>query len=309
VIEYDGQVVVVTGAGRGLGRAYALELARRGARVVVNDLGGAMTGGGGDPAVADAVVEEITRAGGTAIASYDTVATPEGGEAIVRAATDGFGRLDAVVTNAGIYDAVRFDEMPIDAWREMLRVHLDGTFHVTQPAFRVMKEQRYGRFVLTSSNTGAFGRSAAAHYAAAKMGVIGLTNAIALEGARHGVLANSVLPLASTRMVTDTVALDELPPDQRAFFDAIEPELVVPMVVFLASRACEATHQNFSAAAGRFARVFVGLTSGWYAGSTGAPTADDVAAHWDEITELDEFIVPHGIYDEAAEIMKVLGQP
>jgi NAD(P)-dependent dehydrogenase (short-subunit alcohol dehydrogenase family) len=271
---------------------------------VVNDLGGAMTGGGRDPSVADAVVDEIGAAGGTAVASYESVESAEGGESIVQTALDAFGRVDAVVSNAGIYDADRFDEMPVAAWRQMLRVHLDGTFHVAQPAFRVMKEQRYGRLVLTASNTGAFGRSGAAHYAAAKMGVIGLTNAIALEGARYGILANSVLPLATTRMVDDTVVLDALPADERAFFDAIRPELVAPMVLFLASRHCDVTHQNLSAAAGRFARVFVGLTPGWFAGRAGKPTADDVAAHWEQITALDEFSVPYGIYDEAAEIMK-----
>lgn len=308
MIDFDGQVVIVTGAGRGLGREYARALARRGAQVVVNDLGGAMTGGGADPSVADEVVAEIGGLGGTAVASHDSVETPEGGEAIVQAALDAFGRVDAVVTNAGIYDFARFDVLPVEGWRQMLRVHLDGTFHVTQPAFRVMKEQGYGRFVLTSSNTGAFGRSGAAHYAAAKMGVIGLTNALALEGARYGILANSVLPLGSTRMVFDTVALDDLPPEERAFFDAIKPELAAPMVVFLASRACEVTHQNYSAAAGRFARVFVGLTPGWFAGRDRTPTADDVAAHWREISAIDEFSVPGGLYDEAAEIMKLIGR-
>jgi NAD(P)-dependent dehydrogenase (short-subunit alcohol dehydrogenase family) len=307
VIDFEGQAVIVTGAGRGLGRAYARDLASRGAQVVVNDLGGAMEGGGADPGVADAVVEEVRRAGGVAVASYDSVETPEGGEAIVQAALDAFGRVDAVVSNAGIYDVARYDEMTVEAWRRMLGVHLDGTFHVTQPAFRAMKEQRYGRFVLTTSNTGAFGRSGAAHYAAAKMGVIGLTNAIALEGQRHGILANSVLPLARTRMVDDTVALDDLPPDQRAFFDAIDAELVAPLVTFLASRDCAVTHQNFSAAAGRFARVFVGLADGWYAGPDGTPTADDVAAHWREIEAIGDYTVPFGIYDEAAEIMKLLG--
>jgi NAD(P)-dependent dehydrogenase (short-subunit alcohol dehydrogenase family) len=266
-----------------------------------------MTGGGADPSVADQVVDEINGAGGTAVASYDSVESPEGGEAIVQTALDAFGRVDAVVSNAGIYDVARFDEMTVDAWRQMLRVHLDGAFHVTQPAFRVMKQQQYGRFVLIASNTGAFGRSGAAHYAAAKMGVIGLTNAIALEGQRYGVLANSVLPLGTSRMVDDTVALDELPPEQRAFFEAIRPELVAPLVVFLASRACEVTHQNFSGAAGRFARVFVGLAPGWFAGRDAVPSADDVAAHWAQISALDGYTVPFGIYDEAAEIMKLLG--
>jgi NAD(P)-dependent dehydrogenase (short-subunit alcohol dehydrogenase family) len=307
VINFDGQAVIVTGAGRGLGRLYALELARRGAQVVVNDLGGKMTGGGADTRVANQVVDEIRTCGGTAVASHESVDSSEGGEAIVQTAIDAFGRVDAVVSNAGIYDVARFDELAADAWRAMLSVHLDGSFHVCQHAFRVMKEQRYGRFVLISSNAGAFGKSGAAHYAAAKMGIIGLTNALALEGARYGILANSVLPMGSSRMVDETVALDELPPSERAFFDALVPERVVPMVVFLASRACDVTHQNLSAAAGRFARVFVGLTPGWFAGSDGVPNAEDVAAHWDEITSLDDYSVPFGLFDEAAEIRARLG--
>jgi NAD(P)-dependent dehydrogenase (short-subunit alcohol dehydrogenase family) len=308
-IDFTGQAVVVTGAGRGLGRLYAIDLAQRGAQVVVNDLGGAMGGGGADAGVADSVVEEIRAAGGVAVASHDSVATPDGGEAIIRACVDAFGRVDAVVSNAGIFDAVRFDEMSVDAWRRMLGVHLDGTFHVAQPAYRVMKEQQYGRFVLTSSNSGAFGRSGAAHYAAAKMGVVGLTNAIAIEGARHGILANAVLPLASTRMVHDTVSLDELPAGERAFFDAIVPERAVAMVVYLASRACDVTHHNYSAAAGRFARVFVGLGAGWFAGEGVTPTAEDVAAHREEIDALDDHLVPYGLFDEAAQIRERLGLP
>src|SRR5262249_50610291 len=147
MIEFTGQAVVVTGAGRGLGRLYAIELARRGAAVVVNDIGGTMHGEGSDPTVADRVVEEIERAGGVAVASHDSVAFPEGGAAIVRSAVDRFGRLDAVVSNAGIFQTMGFDELSPPDWHRMLSVHLDGGFHLSQPAFRVMKTQGYGRFV------------------------------------------------------------------------------------------------------------------------------------------------------------------
>src|SRR5262249_47577777 len=205
MIDFTGQVVIVTGAGRGLGRLYAIEIAQRGGSGVVNDLGSTMHGEGSDLTVADQVVEEIERAGGVAVASYESVASPEGGEAIVRTAVDTFGRLDAVVSNAGVFNSVPFDELSHTEWRRMLSVHLDGGFHLSQPAFRVMKSQRYGRFVFITSSAGLFGQPLEAHYAAAKGGLLGLTNVIAIEGAQHGILANTVLPCGHTRMVTDTV--------------------------------------------------------------------------------------------------------
>lgn len=182
MIDFNDQVAVVTGAGRGLGRVYALELARRGAAVVVNDLGGSMSGDGSDAAVADQVVEEIVAAGGSAVASYDSVDSPEGGEAIVRTAVEQFGRLDAVISNAGIFNSIPFDELTAEDWRRMLSVHLDGGFYLSQPAYRVMKSQGYGRFVFIASSAGMFGQHLEAHYAAAKAGLVGLANVIALEG-------------------------------------------------------------------------------------------------------------------------------
>jgi NAD(P)-dependent dehydrogenase (short-subunit alcohol dehydrogenase family) len=248
VIDFDEQVVVVTGGGRGLGRLYALELARRGAQVVVNDLGSSMKGLGADPGIADEVVNEICREGGTAISSHDSVDNPEGGAAIVKTALDAFGRLDAVVSNAGIYGMVSFEDLSVDEWRRMLRVHLDGGFYVGQPAFRAMKSQGYGRFVFIASNIGAFGQEYVAHYAAARGGLIGLTNALANEGRPHGILANTVLPIGYSRMVGESVRDRRILPQEERFFRAIAPEHVVPMVVFLASRACNLTHHNFSAA-------------------------------------------------------------
>ena len=209
MIDFTGQVAVVTGSGRGLGRIYAIELARRGAAVVVNDLGGTMDGEGSDAAVADQVVGEIIAAGGAAVASHDSVDSPEGGEAIVRTAVDHFGRLDAVVSNAGIFTSVPFDELTPEDWRRMLRVHLDGGFYLAQPAYRVMKSQGYGRFVFIASSAGMFGQHLEAHYAAAKAGLVGLTNVIALEGEPHGILANTVLPFGLSRMVTETLGRPE----------------------------------------------------------------------------------------------------
>jgi NAD(P)-dependent dehydrogenase (short-subunit alcohol dehydrogenase family) len=306
MIDFTDQVAIVTGAGRGLGRLYALELARRGASVVVNDLGGTMHGEGADTTVADEVVAEIEGAGGVAVASHDSVASPEGGEAIVRAAVERFGRLDAVVSNAGIFNSIAFDELSADDWRRMLNVHLDGGFYLSQPAYKVMKEQRYGRFVFISSSGGMFGQPWESHYAAAKAGLVGLSNVIAIEGAEHGILSNTVLPFGFSRMVTETVG-DPEALKQIGFLDVIKPELVVPMVVFLASRACEFSHQNYSACAGRFARVFIGLGEGWFADKDSNPTADDIQAHLSEVSATEPFTVPGSIFEEVFAVAAQLG--
>lgn len=307
MIDFESQTVIVTGAGRGLGRLYALDLARRGASVVVNDLGGSMAGVGADAKVADQVVEEIRAAGGVAIASYDSVDSPAGGAAIVETAVREFGRLDAVVNNAGIFHTAPFDELTIDEWRRMLQVHLEGAFNVSQPAYRHMKANGYGRFVFIASSAGLFGQPNSAHYAAAKAGTVGLANVIAIEGEAHGILANCVLPFGYSRMVFETVGVrDELEPDA-GFLHAIEPDLVVPMVVYLASRANALTHHSFSACAGRFGRVFVGLGDGWVAEPGTSPTADDIATHLDRIASTEPSIVPASIFDEVARVCTQLG--
>jgi NAD(P)-dependent dehydrogenase (short-subunit alcohol dehydrogenase family) len=284
---------------------YATELARRGASVVVNDIGSSMDGAGADTSVADDVVAEIVAAGGTAVASHDSVASAAGGQAIVDAALDAFGRLDAVVSNAGIFGTAPFDELTADEWTRMIDVHLHGSFHLCQPAYRVMKAQGYGRFVLIASSAGLFGQPNSAHYAAAKAGIMGLANVIAIDGAEHGILANTVLPFGYSRMVSETLGVDER--DDTGFLGAIDPELVVPIVVYLASRACSATHENYSACAGRFARAFVGLADGWLAPAGAVPTADDIAARWDEIAATDPYVVPGSIIDEVAGLCDRLG--
>lgn len=312
-IDFSGQSVVVTGAGRGLGRLYALDLARRGAQVVVNDIGTSMGGNGTDTSVADAVVAEIEDAGGTAIASHESVDSPEGGGAIIDAALTAFGRLDAVVSNAGIYEMAPFDELSPEQWRRMLQVHLDGAFHLCQPAFRVMKAQGYGRLVLVASNIGAFGQEQAVHYGAAKGGIIGLTNGLANEGAPHGILANAVLPVGRTRMMTDSIA------DQReqaaafgmdhvldAFFDETTPERVVPLVTYFASRTCELSHHYVSAVAGRYARVFLGLGTGWLADRAIEVSAEDIADHLAEIVDTDGSTVPMSVADEIVAVLQQL---
>jgi len=308
MIDFHGQVAIVTGAGRGLGRQYALDLARRGAQVVVNDIGGSMSGDGTDSTVANAVVDEITAAGGIAVASHASVDSPEGGAAIVQSALDAFGRVDAVISNAGIYETVPFEDLSVERWRLMLQVHLHGTFHVTQPAFRVMKQQGYGRIVFTASNMAAFGHPENVHYAAAKGGIIGMTHVLAHEGAPHGILVNAVLPIGQTRMMTDSIAEQEEQLDalRRAFFDTCPPERVAPIVTYLASRDCSVTRQLFSAAAGRYARVFVGLGEGWMAPSHTQPSAEDVAAHFDEIAATTPFAVPDSVADEIVALMQRL---
>jgi NAD(P)-dependent dehydrogenase (short-subunit alcohol dehydrogenase family) len=306
MIRFDRQAVVVTGAGRGLGRLYALDLARRGAAVVVNDLGGSMGGDGADTRVADDVVEEIRAAGGIASASYDSVETPAGGAAIIERALDEFGRLDAVVSNAGIFHTAPFDKLTPADWQRMLRVHLDGAFNLSQPAYRYMKEKRNGRFVFIASSAGLFGQPNSAHYAAAKAGIVGLANVIAIEGAEHGILANCVLPFGYSRMVFETVGTrEQLEPDP-GFLHAIEPDLVVPLVTYLASQANTLSHHNFSACAGRFARVFVGLSEGWVAGSA-APTADDIAENLDAVISAEPYTIPNSIFDEVETVCAQIG--
>lgn len=306
MIDFEGQVTVVTGAGRGLGRLYALDLARRGAAVVVNNVGGTMRGDGADTSVADQVVDEITKAGGRAVASHQSVDSPEGGQAIVDTALDTFGRLDAVISNAGIFNSIPFEALSPDDWRRMLAVHLDGAFYLSQPAYKVMAKQKYGRFVFISSSAGNFGQPMEAHYAAAKTGLVGLSNVIAIEGAAHGVLSNTVLPTGFSRMVTETVG-DEKFLRESGFMRAIRAELVVPLVSFLASRACDFTHRNYSACAGRYARVFTGLGEGWLADTETEPTAEDILAHLDQVSATDRFIVPDSIVDEVLEVCDRLG--
>ena len=287
-IDFDGRVAIVTGAGGGLGRTYALELAARGAAVVVNDLGGSVDGQGGDDTAAQKVVDEITAKGGQAVPNYDSVSTPEGGESIVKTAVDAYGKVDIVINNAGILRDKSFTKLEWADLDAVLDVHLKGAFYVSQPAFKIMKENNYGRFVFTASNA-TFGNFGQTNYAAAKMGLVGLSNTIAVEGARNGILSNVIMPVAKTRMT------EELLGD---FADYLAPELVTPMVTYLSSEACTTTHGAYSAAGGRYARVFWGLGQGWFAGKDAHPTAEDIAANFAQIDGQDGYIVPGSTTDE-----------
>ncbi len=254
-LRFDNRVAVITGAGRGLGRAYALLLASRGAKVVVNDAGVSMEGDGIDSGPAEAVVQEIRAAGGDATACTESVAAPEGGKAIIQAALDHYGRIDSLIHNAGIVRRAPLSEMSYEEFETVLDVHLRGGFHVVRPAFPLMCKAGYGRIVLTSSINGLYGNSGVANYSVAKAGLIGLSNVAALEGAEHGVKSNIILPGAVTRMAEglDTSA-----------YPPMDPELVAPAVGWLAHESCSITGEMLIAMAGRVARAFAAETPGVY---------------------------------------------
>ncbi len=278
-IRFDDQVAVVTGAGGGLGRIYALELAKRGASVVVNDLGGARDGTGSSSRPADDVVREITDAGGNAIANYDSVASPDGAQSIVQAAIDHFGRLDILINNAGILRDKSFAKMSPDMWQDVLDVHLHGAFNVTQPAFQIMRQQGYGRVVLTTSAAGLFGNFGQANYGAAKLALVGLMNTLKLEGAKYDIKVNTVAPLATTRLTQDV-----LPPD---FADKLKPEFVAPLVLYLCSEQCPVSGGVYNAGMGHYSRATVVSGPGIWLDQDGqAPEPEAIAANWQRIRSL-----------------------
>jgi NAD(P)-dependent dehydrogenase (short-subunit alcohol dehydrogenase family) len=294
-IRFDGRVAVITGAGGGLGKTYALALAARGARVVVNDLGGGKDGTGAGTSMADQTVKQIVEAGGEAVANYDSVATPEGGEGIVQAALDHFGGVDIVINNAGILRDKTFAKLEPADLESVVDVHLKGGFYVSQPAFRAMKDKGYGRFVFTASAAGILGNFGQTNYGAAKMGLVGLSNVLALEGAKYNIRSNVIAPIARTRLTEQLLG---------PMAAALDPECVTPLVVYLVSEQCDLTHQIFSVGGGRFARMFVGLTPGWFAGKGAKPAPEEVRDQMDRIREPQGYIIPDGIADE----MKVMLQ-
>jgi NAD(P)-dependent dehydrogenase (short-subunit alcohol dehydrogenase family) len=294
-LGFDGKVAIITGAGGGLGRSHALDLARRGALVVVNDLGGSVDGTGSGTTAAQAVVDEITAAGGEAVANYDSVATPEGGKAIVRTALDTWGRVDIIVNNAGILRDASFKNMGADKVDPVLDVHLRGAFNVTQPAWDTMREQGYGRIVNTSSGAGVFGNFGQTNYGAAKMGLVGLTRVLAVEGAKSNIKANAIAPVAKTRMTEDILG---------PVADKLLPEMVTPVVAFLAHETCPVSGEVYSVGGGRVARVFVGVTRGI---SDTALTAETVRDRLDEIREEDGYEVPANLNEELMLALKSLG--
>ncbi|NVN49953.1 Short-chain dehydrogenase/reductase SDR [Mycolicibacterium hippocampi] len=275
-MRFDGRVAVVTGGGRGLGRSYALLLAAHGAKVVVNDPGGELDGDGADLGPAHEVVREIVDAGGEAVASTDSVATPLGGQAIVETAMQRFGGIDILIHNAGIVRRASLAHMTYDDFDAVLDVHLRGAFHVVRPAFPVMCEAGYGRIVLTSSIGGLYGNHEVANYAVAKAGVIGLSNVAAMEGAAHNVTSNVIVPAAVTRMA-EGIDTSAYPP--------MGPDLVSPVVGYLAHESCSVTGEMFVALAGRVAAAAVTEAPGVYRPSWGIA---DVAEHIGAIRDMSE---------------------
>ena len=272
-LRFDDRVAVITGGGRGLGREYALLLASRGAKVVVNDPGGSLAGDGADAAPAQQVADEITAAGGVAVANTDSVATPEGGCAIIDATISAFGRVDILIHNAGTVRRGSLRELSYQDFDAVLDVHLRGGFHVVRQAFPLMCDNGFGRIVLTSSIGGLYGNHNVANYGVAKAGLIGLSNVAALEGAAHNVTCNVVVPSAVTRMA-DGIDTSAYPP--------MGPELVAPAVAWLSHESCSVTGEMLVAIGGRVARAFIAETAGVYRPSW---SVEDVAANIDAIRD------------------------
>ena len=278
-IRFDGRVAIVTGAGGGLGRVYAKDLAARGAKVVVNDLGGTRDGSGSSQTPAQQVVDEIIAAGGMAAANYDNVATPEGGESIVKAALDHFGTVDIVINNAGILRDKSFTKMEPENWQAVVDVHLNGAYHVTRPAFAVMREKGYGRIIMTTSAAGLYGNFGQTNYSAAKMGLVGLMNTLKLEGRKYDIMVNTIAPLAASRLTEDI-----LPPD---LFEKLKPEYVSPLVVFLCSDRCTVTGNIYNAGMGVYNRAAVVTGPGTIIGdSLHRPAPEDIAERFDQVSSL-----------------------
>jgi NAD(P)-dependent dehydrogenase (short-subunit alcohol dehydrogenase family) len=272
----DGRVVIITGAGGGLGREYALLLADEGARVVVNDLGGARDGSGSGQAMADTVVDEIRQLGGTALANYDNIANEDGAQSLVDSALQEFGALDGVVNNAGILRDGAFHKMSSENWDAVLKVHLYGGFHVTRAAWPHLRERKFGRIVMATSTSGIFGNFGQSNYGAAKLGLVGLINTLAIEGAKYGILANAVAPMAATRMTTDIA-----PPE---LLDKLPPAHVAPVVGYLMSEQCTDTGCVYVVGGGNIQRVAQFQNKG--VSFSEPPTVDELTEHWSEIADL-----------------------
>lgn len=279
-IEFTGRVAIITGAGGGLGRHHAIELAKRGAKVVINDLGGSKDGVGSSTSAADHVVEEIKALGGEAVPNYDNVATQEGGENIVQTAIDAFGKIDILINNAGILLDSTFVKMDEKKWDVVVDVHLKGTFCVTKPAFLHMVKQSYGRIIMTTSGSGLFGNFGQTNYSSAKMGVVGFANVLKLEGAKYNIKTNVIAPIAGTRLTEDVV-----PPE---IFSRMKVDFVTPAVIYMCSEQCQDSGVIINAGLGYFSRSAI-MTGEGVILSDGniIPTPEEVMKNWSRITSLE----------------------
>ncbi|MEA1968229.1 MAG: SDR family NAD(P)-dependent oxidoreductase [Thermodesulfobacteriota bacterium] len=280
-IRFDDRIAVITGAGSGLGRVYALELAKRGAKVVVNDFGGARDGfGKGSNSPAKEVVETIRKRGGEAVANFDNVATVEGGENLIKTAVDAFGTVDIVINNAGILRDSSFIKMDDEAWSSVLAVHLNGAYNVTKPAFSIMKEKGYGRVIMTTSAAGLYGNFGQTNYSSAKMGLIGLMNTLKIEGKKYNINVNTIAPIAASRLTEEV-----LPPD---LLEKMKPEFVSPLVLYLASENCEDTGAIFNAGMGYYNRAAVMTGPAIQLGKKeNPPTPEMIYNNWEQINSMD----------------------
>lgn len=295
-IDFTGRVAIVTGAGAGLGRQYALDLAKRGAKIVVNDLGGARDGAGSSDAAANKVVDEIKSFGGSAVPNYDSVATAAGGENIVKTAIDAFGKVDILINNAGILRDKTFTKMEEENWDTVLNVHLRGAYCVTKPAFANMRDNGYGRIIMTTSGAGLFGNFGQSNYAAAKMGLVGLTNVLKIEGAKYNIKANVIVPVAASRLTEDV-----LPPQ---LFDKMKPDFITPAVLYLCSEECKDSGVIINATLGYYSRTAI-LTGPGAILSDGIkiPSAEEVRDNWGRIMSLEN----PKYFDHLPEMFGVLG--
>ena len=291
-INYTDRVAIVTGAGAGLGRDYALELAKRGAKVVVNDLGGARDGTGSGKSAADKVVDEIKALGGEAAPNYDDVSTVAGGENIVKTAVDSFGKVDILINNAGILRDKTFVKMEEEHWDAVMNVHLKGTYNVTRPAFINMRQNKYGRIIFTGSASGVLGNFGQTNYGAAKMGMCGLANVLKLEGVKYNIMVNVILPSAGTRL-TDDVMTEEM-------FNRLKVEYITPAVLYLVSEQCKDTGMYINALAGYYSRSAI-MTSPGISFSE-MPTPEQIMESWDQVKGMDEA----KFYEHVNEFMSVV---
>jgi NAD(P)-dependent dehydrogenase (short-subunit alcohol dehydrogenase family) len=279
-IDFSGRVAIVTGAGAGLGRNYALELAKRGAKVVINDLGGTRDGAGSSDAAANKVVDEIKALGGQAVPNYDNVATAAGGSNIVKTAVDAFGKVDILINNAGILRDKTFNKMEEENWDAVMNVHLRGAYCVSKPAFEVMRSNNYGRIIMTTSGAGLFGNFGQSNYASAKMGLIGLTNVLKIEGAKYNIKTNVIVPVAASRLTEDV-----LPPE---FFEKMKPDYIAPAVLYMCSEECQDSGTIINATLGYFSRTAILTGPGAIISKDGKiPSPEDVRDNWGKITSLE----------------------
>ncbi len=283
-VKFDGKVAIVTGAGAGLGRSHALLLASRGAKVVVNDLGGAMDGSGSSSTPAQKVVDEIKAAGGEATPDYNNVLD---GDKVVKTAIDAYGKVDIVVNNAGILRDISFIKQTEEDWEKVLKVHLYGSWSVTKAAFPIMREQKYGRIVMTTSAAGLFGNFGQTNYSAAKLGIVGLANTIKLEGAKYDIKVNTIAPIAGSRL-TETV----MPPN---LVEALKPEFVSPLVALLCSDQCPDTGGIYAVGGGFFARAAIFQSQGKFLPTDKPIAPEDVQGVFDEFTNMEGATEPKNL--------------